>query len=419
MISIAKKSNSPSIYSAGRSDLLEILNVGLFIATFAIKIFGDAYAQTLSSIDNLKYVTLCINCLVASMVFRRRIHDGRKRVFLKETNLLIALFTLYLFISCIEILATDNFSTLTALNLFYLYGAIVYAYLMINTLDFETFMKCMKVLLVLSFIGYVIEIGPENFNVANIMKIDYQTSYSPFESSYSSSISIIMCAFFCYYRERIIWTLLAFVFSLLTFKRMFIVSAFLFLFIPLFFERNKKIKVRTLGLLAVFFVSATVAIYYLYQPMYSNFVTQITGSPIEIFSQGRSDFFNALLDSHFVPFGYASTEAFLGRSLEMELLQIYLEMGIVGLVAFVAVFLSLTGRNAYCVLFMVSILMNSLFSHSLSGMFNWTLRYMIFACILYVQVEDPGYARYRERTAKLFSFLRQGYKRRDVRGEQS
>lgn len=400
-------------------DMLEIINVSLFMVTFAIKIFGDAYSQSLSSLDNVKYITMFVNLIVALMVFRRRVRLGYRRVFLKETNWLIALFTLYSFISCTEILASDKFSSLTALNLCYLYGAVVYAYLMINTLNFETFMKCMKVLLVLSFIGYVIEIGPNSFTLANVLKIDYQVSYSPFESSYSSSISIIMCAFFCCYREKKLWTLLAFVFSLLTFKRMFIVFAFIFLIIPMFVNQNKKVRGLILVGLGIFFVAATVAIYYLYQPAFSNLVEDITGSPIEIFSQGRNTLFDSLLSNNYVPFGYASTEAFLGRSLEMELLQIYLEMGIVGLVAFVTVFLSLTGRNAYCVLFMVSILMNSLFSHSLSGMFNWTLRYMIFACILYVQVEDPGYMRYRERTAKLFSFLRQGYKKRGVRGEQA
>ena len=80
-------------------------------------------------------------------------------------------------------------------------------------------------------------------------------------------------------------------------------------------------------------------------------------------------------------FGIGACEAHLGRLLEMDLIQLLIEVSVVGLAVFSVCYWRVAGRTLYCVVYMAFQFLNMLTSHSLAGGFVWLILLTTFAQI--------------------------------------
>lgn len=366
---------------------LSSLNKVLFCLTFILKTYTDVFyvAQNKSGlIVSTKYLTLLMGIAVSILSLDRR--SVKKFIFVRELKAILLVAVVFSAFSLGRSAITLSFSTDSAVGIMYIVLAIIYAFCILNTLHFDDIYSCMKIILISGIIGYVCEIGLDNFNINNILKSSIQDSYSPFESNYTSSLSIIMCSFFAYYRKDKKWLILSVAFALFTFKRSYMLFAVIFLVLPIIFNPNKKINKFVFYLTTIIFVLATFGIIWIYMP--NNEVTFIKyfGITPSRFSSGRSDLLRSLLSNGYLSTGYESSTAFLGRGLEMELVKIYLELGIIPLIVFVYNYFNISRGNWFCFLMMFQNMINFLTSHSLSSAFNWGLRFIITGCILYKEI---------------------------------
>ena len=373
---------------------LRSLNKFLFCLVFIFKTFTDVFyvAQNKSSaIVSVKYLLMLMSISISFILFQR--NDNRQYIFREESRaifLVVGVFSLYSFIRSI---ITMNFSFDSIVGLMYIFLAIVYAFCILNTLNFEDIHACMKVILVVGIIGYICEIGLDNFTVINIMKSSFSDSYSPFESNFTSSLSIIMCSFFAYYRKDKKWLIASVLFTLFTFKRSYMLFAIVYFILPIVFNPNKRINKYIYYVASATFVLATFGIIWLYLPQNQDLFIKIFGVTASKFSSGRSDLLRILINGDYISSGYESSTAFLGRGLEMELVKIYFELGVLPLIIFVFSYFKISKNNWFCFLIMLQNMINFLTSHSLSSAFNWSLRFIIIGCILYKEItvyQDTG-----------------------------
>lgn len=381
-----------------KKNIFMFINVLLFITIYAFRSFTDAIYVS-KGIDsnllvNVKYILLIL--AIVLLIFQMKFNK-KERVFKKETLNIGFVIIGLIFISLFMFLINNKIYSSFFEMIFKLLIPIVYVYLFLNIMDFKKIYICMCFALVFSFIGYIIEIGIENFTIDNLLSINFFDSYSPFESDFSSGTSIAMCAFFMYYRKNKPFVILSLLFALLTFKRSAVLFAILLLFLPKIIDVNKSISKKWIRLAQILFIIITPIYLWLLLPEQSQIFFNIFGETQKIFTMGRSDFLNELLSRSFHSSGYGSIINILGRSLEMDLVSIYLETTITGLIIFVVGYWNCSGEKIYTVIYMLFQFINLLTSHSLANSFNWILIFIAIGTISYKKLEkfNPTFSKFQ------------------------
>ena len=365
------------------------LNIFLFILMYAFRSFTDALyvSKGIESnfIINVKYIILIIAIIFS--VFQLK-YKKEKLIFKKEFFNIIFVVLSIVVISLVTFLISDKIYMSFFERIIKLVLPIIYVFLLINLLDFKDIYTCMCGVLLLSFVGYIIEIGIDKFNISNILSIDFLNSYSPFESHYSAGTSIAMCTFFMYYRKNKSLELLSLIFALFTFKRAAVLFAILLLILPKFINVNKELNRKYISMIKIIFVFLTLIYFWLLLPTSSDIFFDIFGETQSKFTMTRSDFLNTLLNMGFKSSGFGSITDILGRGLEMDLISIFLETTIVGLIIFINGYWNCSGNKVYTVIYMFFQFSNLLTSHSLTNSFNWILAFLIIGCISYKKNEE-------------------------------
>lgn len=361
-----------------------IISVFLFVLIFAIRSFTDAIYVS-KGIDsniwiNSKYIVLIIAIIWGIFLLKNK---KDKYVFSKEFASVGIVITIFILITLILIIYSNNFYKGTMEEFIKLILPIIYVFIVLNTFNFKEIYVSMSITLILSLIGYIIEIGTSNFSLANILTMNFFSSYSPFESSMSCGTAIALCVFFMYYDKNKILKYLSLLFVIFTFKRLSVLFAVLLLVLPKFVNINKSLKKRYFTIAKVFFVVATILYYVFLSPSSSAIFEKILGSSQDEFTMGRSAFLRSLENSDFISSGFGSTTQAIGRGLEMDLIKIYLELGILGLIVFVWGYWNCAGSNLYTFIYMAFQFLNMLTSHSLTSSFNWILAFLIIGTITY------------------------------------
>lgn len=368
---------------------MNFINISLFILMYAFRSFTDAIyvSKGIESnfFINIKYLILGIAILFGIFQFK---YKKEKTIYNKELfNILIVIITIVV-ISLVMIIISGKFYSSFFESIIKLSLPIIYVYLVLNLFEFKDIYRCMCGTLILSFIGYILEIGISNFTINNFMKIDFLRSYSPFESHFSAGTSIAMCAFFMYYRKNKVFKYMSLLFAILTFKRMAVIFSLSLLFLPRIININKDIKRKYKNIIKIIFVVLTLGYFWLLTSQASDFFEKIFGQSQASVTMGRSDFLQSLLNMNFVSSGYGSISNTLGRGLEMDLISIYLETTIIGLIVFINGYWNCAGNKIYTFIYMMFQFLNLLVSHSLSNSFNWILAFLIIGCISYKKDEE-------------------------------
>ena len=373
------------------SQFLQWLNSLLFCLSILIKAYGDAMlAQKRDWFlsDDIKYVLLILATVLGMLMITK---TQKYQLLQKETNSFLLLIFVWFVISIIASFFNTYFHIITIKYWFYIILPFVYAYSVIKTSTLPLIINCFKAALIICFICYVfVEKGTSLFKIDNFLLISYTDSYSPFESSYSAGTAVALCAFFGYYRKgNGFWLALSMLFCFLTFKRAPILMMFIYFLLPVLTNKNRLISKKWVTGFKIFFIISPILLSILFKPAMISWFENTWHLSLDRFMMGRINLYHILLNSNYKLSGLGTTLGYMDYAtgkpsgIELELTQLYLEVGIVGLALFVNYCFNLANRHLYCMALICYTMFNMLTSSSMGNPFSWIFLYLTIWCIQY------------------------------------
>ena len=149
---------------------------------------------------------------------------------------------------------------------------------------------------------------------------------------------------------------------------------------------RKKIKYRYVLGIALMFVVGTV----IYQKFVSGQIN-ILGIDPYYFTTGRSYILGLWKSKNYLSYGFGTSMLVIDRYLEMDLIQIYMELGIFALVIFSIVYFWIVRKNTYATILMVYSFGNMLTASSLPSSLAWVLTFVLVTIISSDKRENIGF----------------------------
>lgn len=306
---------------------------------------------------------------------------------LKEKKFLLSLFVSFLFLvfSYNKVRSVGaTFDSRTIIQIFLFLLPTIYAFVAINLFSKEEIVKMFKFTTIALILTYFMEENhsiSQIFNLSNWLNIDIIHSSSFTESHLCARCFTILFLFFNY----TYWTdkennnkkylILTFIFTVLCFKRMdILVAIFTFLFGKYF---SFKAKTGSKKIIIATIVVALLTIFYL------DFLSGNVLKNVNVYelTSGRDRILRLWSTLKFFSYGYGTSMLVIGRSLELDLIQMYLEMNIFALLSFVFTYLYFTKNNIYSFFIMLYVLFNMLLASSLANTLSWIILMLTIAFI--------------------------------------
>lgn len=348
---------------------------------FSFTYITDAYMYNdgfNSSLLNIKYY---ISLIFIAFSFVISLLHNKKIIFIEEFKSIFIICFCFVGISIFKIIINNVLRFDFLISIFKIFLPIIITFFIVNTLNYKEIDFLFKSVLLISIIGYVIQIGIKTFTIENLFSISFSNSYSPFESNNFAGIACVSCFYFNYFRKNSFLSILATIFCLLTFKRLSILFAIITFILPIFVNPNKRIKSISKNIFPIIFFVSTIFYCYLLIPENQFYIESIFNVSLSKLTMGRSELLKTLMENTWINNGIGSIQFFLGRNLEMELIQFYLEVSFVGLFIFCWEMWKITSNKLYSIIVMLFVFINLLTSHSLQNSFNWIMYYLMFYCI--------------------------------------
>lgn len=261
----------------------------------------------------------------------------------------------------------------------------MYSYCLINLLSPKTIQRLFQITLCCTVVFYIYEQGILHFFCpSNWLSISFSSSYCPFESSTYAGLFLALYIYYYYAvnerKDRSISNLVAygvsFAGALVTFKRLAVVFVLCLFLFGRFIDFRKKIPRALPGVTAVAFTVGTV-----YYTQFMQGTLNIFNIDVYKFSMGRDYILSLWAKYDYLSYGYGSSFELIGRYLEMDLVQIYLEIGAFALLAFSWCYFRIAKRNLYAYLIMLFAFANMLTASSIPMPLDWTLMLLVIAGI--------------------------------------
>lgn len=237
----------------------------------------------------------------------------------------------------------------------------------------------------LAFFSYVIYFiyGFRANSITLITTISFADSYSPWESGMAD---VFFIAFYYYYvRNKKIRCGLAFIFNFLSFKRIHVVFSIGFLLFGWVFRVFKKTDVNKvyLNCVKVFFMLSPIVINFLVSDEFAQWFNKtFTDLDYASFTMGRFDQIIAILNYDMSTRGlgvinyYLEEQNAFVKIMHCDLLRVYLETTIIGLVVFVNSYMNVTKKNIYSNILVVFFFVVMFSSTCIQNIFYWFLIFM-------------------------------------------
>ena len=349
---------------------LYALYVIVYLVTLRIFGMGDGRSR-------VRYYLLAFNVIVGFIML---IKDNKMSKMFKESyskELLYILGTgiIFLVVSCFKAIQYGtwlNIRTIVQISLFVLPA--LYAFVLIKILPMEKILNLMKYTLIVTIVVYLSESQHtiiSFFDINNWLNITFTKAF--IESSLCSSIFMHLYLFFSYFDIKLnrqnktikVCSVVSFIFSILCFKRLailFVILLSLYKFFIFYFRKDnvdQRLPKYSYIIIAIIF---TILTYF-----YTKFMNGQIFKEVDLykFTTGR-DYILSLWRIHdFRSYGYGTSMLIIGRYLEMDLIQIYLELGLVTLFCFCYSFFKLTKNVLYSVIILGYEFLNLLTASSL------------------------------------------------------
>lgn len=258
----------------------------------------------------------------------------------------------------------------------YLIIPALYAFTLSNLLNKKTLMNLVKYTFLLTLILYIHEIGVVNFlSVSNWSAISFSQSDSAFESSDFSGIFTVSLFYFYWDRfillnkeKNKIWFCCSMIFAILAWKRLSVVFVVLLWILSKIFDIKKNIN-KIIPIITGLVFGPITVVYTLfvegwYNPLNLN---------VDEFTKGRDYTLKLWANYGYASYGYGSSYELIHRYLEMDLVQMYLEVGCFAVILFGLVYFNLTKKNLFAYMIMLYEFLNMLTASSLPSVFDWSL----------------------------------------------
>lgn len=304
-----------------------------------------------------------------------------------EIRRMIVIVTVFVVISLIKIYQTKNFTSKSFEEIMQIAIPFIYTFFIINFMNVKDISKFMKIALIIYIIAYVFSIGISRFTISNFLSISFAESYSPFESAPFAEVASALSTYFIYYRKKHpVSATISFLFCFLVFKRILLLQAVILLIVSVTNKSNMKINNGILNLSKIIFIILPISLYYLLKQENVLLFEKIFRSHPGDFTMGRVYRLWFKLND-FKSYGFGSTTDTLGYNLELDLIKIYIELGIIALIIFVCFYFDLCRGNLYSYIIVGAIFINLLFASCLTSTVGWIFRMVCIASIFYKRID--------------------------------
>lgn len=370
------------------------LKVFLFI--MVVFIYGIVSANSnltgegiFSSSSILKYGSLFLLLSVSLLDFHK-LNLSKKEVKLRKEYSNFLLF--FIVISVLSLIAFMN-SWIISLRIFqtffFTFIPMLLGYLIINTWHKKEIDFAIKISIIICFLEYLLSL---NMSVSNILRSFVDTDYANTNSSLLESNTFPLLAlglfiYFCYYKKNIFFTVLSFVFVLMTFKRVVMFTAIILFIISRLKLKDLRVSKICLLLSIFFILIISFSYFWVIEPQHILQSSRYLNIDLRAFSTNRTDRLAWLDASNFVSYGFGSSTDFMyktfgGLALEMDIVALVVELGWISVVAFITCYLRFAKGNFYIFVAMTLLLLNSIFSSGMSSTFGWLIILVSMSSIL-------------------------------------
>lgn len=361
------------------TDALYVLFVLCYLMVLLIWGMGSSFSQ-------IRYYILMFATVVAGLSLIRR---RKTIIYGKNLLLVIPLGLLFLAISLQRANEAQHvllFRTYVQISLIVLPA--LYAMFLLNLLKIESLMKLMEITLICTVIAYFIEPGHriiDFINIKNWMGVSIIHSRSFTESDICSETFFNLFLFFNFYRNASgkgvdsrytkVFYNISLIFTFLCFKRLAMLVAVCIIIL------NKMVDWR--GFISKYFAPVMALLFTIATVLYTEFMkgNLFLGFDIYNFTTGRDYILSLWNRINYMSYGYGSSMVLIGRYLEMDLVQIYMELNIIAVFAFSYVYFKIAGENVYSILVMTYAFFNMLTASSLPGSLSWIVAFLTIASV--------------------------------------
>ena len=354
------------------------INCILLFLLFFVEVIDNMLREMNYDISFLKNTVLVVLLLIffAETI---TIIRGQNIKFSKQFRHIIYICIIFSLLSLYFALKQHMFSFATIIAVLKIFIPGFIAYVVLNTVDYKSINALLKYFLVLSFIAYFILILP-NLNISNIKSISFINSNSPFESNYFSPISFGLFIYFFYFSKKKWPIYLSLVLVVLNFKRPMIATVILTMLLSKQIKSDKKVSKAVICALIVVFISSVYVCMAALGGKYDDILIKFLGVGINKLTMGRAWLFENTIYSY--TSGGLATSPLNGRTVEMDLVMFYLEMGIISIIAYVYNYYIMCERKMYLIWIITITLFISLTSHFYDASFYWILLYLTMGLVL-------------------------------------
>lgn len=346
-----------------------IIYLLIYVITVSLYGFGN-------SISNYRYYALFGLCLLSFFIIFLAKKQFKKKYVNKALLLSIVVGIVFLIISYIKahnVNMSLQLRTFVQISLFLL--PTIYAFYISNFLSNDKIIQMMKITLVILIFAYFFDFQEPNhhllqfLNLQNWLSIDYIHSNSFTESNHWSEAFLHLFFFFyyCLHSDKMnlkneknikIYQNISFVFTIFSFKRLSILISIVVLLFGKYII-NKKFKKNHFLIFTTIFTIATI--------FYTKFMMGDFADYDTVFdlTSGRNYILGLWKLQNYLSYGYGTSLLVIGRYLEMDLVQIYMELNLFSLYIFILYYFYICKKNVYVNTIMLYFFLNMLTASTL------------------------------------------------------
>ena len=366
-----------------------ITSISLILFVIIYNFFVNYYGMG-NDISNWRYYIFAIVSICSFFTFLLKNKRNLKNTEYKEINYMILtaiVFLVFSLIKCYQNGVKLPFRFFVQTSLFLL--PCIYAYTLKNILKFTHIINIMKILTWIAIVFYFLESKhpiSSFFNINNYLNISFFNSKSFTESHNYFDTFLQLFLFFNYFQLNVsdikikkslkTYLIISLIFTLLSFKRLGVIYALLILVARKIISYDKNIKIP-IWVYAVFFTLLT----YIYIIFLQGKLFNLSYEQLFNLTSGRNWVLSIWAKKDYISYGYGSSMFFIGKYLEMDLPQIYLELNVICLFMFIYSFYKLTNKKLYPILIITYVMLNMLTSSSLPWSIGWIIMFLNLMCI--------------------------------------
>lgn len=352
----------------------------LFVLSIFIKIQADLYFYSNYYYPTWSNIRHILFSLILFLLFILYIGISERKKWIKPMLIMLFFSLLYLAISIVLVIIQKQ-TFIRAFEVTFMRTIpILISYFFVNVYskrEINIFMRTLFLILSFKYIidYYSLLLTPENWR-----QINFFQSYSPFESSAMSGYFYGFVLYFCLFDTNNLFKVYSFIMNFLVFKRINVLFSILLFLLGRYIPEEKKIKNSTKWFLIALFTILPIAEYNLILGEGLNTVIKIFPQfDLQGLLMGRDWFLRTIVNSNYQSYGLGSLgvelyKLLLKTGLELDGVQMYMELGIIGTFGISYTWWNFTERyfkNVIIVLlFMINYLTSAQLGDSYAVFFN-------------------------------------------------